>query len=48
MKKMLKNKAVIGLFILMLGFTYIKSTPNNTLEATKNNDKEVAVFQNKQ
>ena len=47
MKKLLKGKAVIGLFILMLGFTYIKSTPTNTLNETKNTLKEEIVYKNR-
>lgn len=45
MKNLFKNKAIIGLFILMLGFTYVKSTPINNLEETNTNKEEI-VYKN--
>lgn len=46
MKKLLKGKAIIYLFIIMLGFTYIKSTPTNTLNNGKTIEKEEIVYKN--
>lgn len=46
MKDMLRNKAIIGLCILMLGFTYIKATPKNIME-DEIESHEKFVFENK-
>lgn len=46
MKELLKNKAVLGMFVLMLGFVYIKSTPVNTLNIQNDVKEEVIVYKN--
>lgn len=46
MKEILKNKAVVGLFILMLGFVYLKSMPNTTLTDTFDQKEETIVYKN--
>lgn len=46
MKDLLKSKAVLGMFILMLGFVYIKSTPVNNLNIENNIEEDVIVYKN--
>ena len=41
-----RNKAVMGLFILMLGFVYIKSEPINDLNVETSINEEI-VYENK-
>lgn len=46
MKDLLKSKAVLGMFVLMLGFVYIKSTPVNTLNIENDTKENVIVYKN--
>jgi len=46
MKEILKNKAIIGLFIVILGFTYIKSIPT-TLGEDNYSSSNNLVYQSK-
>ena len=46
MKNMLKNKAVIGLFVLMLGFVYIKGVPSENINLEKIEEKDAIVYKN--
>jgi len=45
MKTIIQKKAIIGLFILMLGFTYI-SAPTKNLEENVNSSKSDIVYKN--
>ena len=46
MKELFKSKAVLGMFVLMLGFVYIKSTPVNNLDIENNIKEDVIVYKN--
>ncbi|MDD3187038.1 MAG: hypothetical protein PHD02_01010 [Bacilli bacterium] len=46
MKKIFQNKAIILLFVLMLGFTFLKSTSINSLEEGINSSSNSIVYKN--
>jgi len=46
MKNFLRSKAIIGLFVIMLGFVYLKSEPVNNLNVETNNNEEI-VYKNR-